>query len=127
LPSTVLALLQAGGLKLTGGVRWMQPIAASRPGVYLVSLCNKPDVNGGICKQGPIDLERVETWLGRVPGLQLDGGRTNAVKLQERLARFWLKDEAVIYIGKVTSLKSRIGAFYSTPLGNPAPMLAGTG
>jgi hypothetical protein len=45
--------------------------------------------------------------------------------LCNRLAGFWLSDENVIYIGKATSLKTRIAAYYNTPLGNRGPHAGG--
>jgi hypothetical protein len=47
------------------------------------------------------------------------------LQLRDRLAGFWLGDENVIYIGKATSLHSRVADYYATPLGNRGPHAGG--
>jgi hypothetical protein len=125
MPLTVRALLQSAGLTLTGSVQWKQPVRVAGSGVYLVSLSPDPSMNAGLRRRAPIDPVKIEEWLKRVPTVQLDGQRAEVVKLQNRLARFWLRDENVIYVGKATSLEDRIAAFYNTPLGNRGPHAGG--
>jgi hypothetical protein len=38
---------------------------------------------------------------------------------------FWLPDETVVYIGKATSLASRVGSYYRTKLGATKPHAGG--
>jgi hypothetical protein len=42
-----------------------------------------------------------------------------------RLGLYWLPDEAIVYIGKATSLYSRVGGYYSTLLGDKRPHAGG--
>jgi hypothetical protein len=57
--------------------------------------------------------------------LALDGGRPTAAQLVDRLAIYWLPDEAIVYIGKATSLRGRVGGYYSTELGDKRPHAGG--
>jgi hypothetical protein len=41
------------------------------------------------------------------------------------LAEFWLPDEVVVYVGLATSLRSRVGGYYRTPLGARRPHAGG--
>jgi hypothetical protein len=75
--------------------------------------------------EAPIDPEKVAAWIARVPTLRLDGRRPDAAAVVERLRSFWLPDESIVYIGKATSLASRVGQYYRTPVGEPRPHAGG--
>lgn len=45
--------------------------------------------------------------------------------MKERLSGFWLRDENVLYVGKATSLRDRVKAYYSTKLGARRPHSGG--
>src|SRR5579883_3304679 len=126
MPSTVTDLFESAGLRLAGGVRWKTPVPVQGSGVYVVSLSDNPSQGNGIVPRAPIDPPAVAAWLERVPLLQIDRVKcADFRELCDRLTGFWLGDENIVYIGKATSLQSRVGAFYRTPLGDRGPHAGG--
>lgn len=112
-------LLRSVGLLADGPTAWGTPVRSVGPGVYVVELPAPP-------ASAPIDFTAVGRWLELVPGLTLDGGRPTGRELAARLHRFWLADQAVLYIGmSKVSVGSRVGAYYRTPLGDPRPHAGG--
>ncbi len=73
----------------------------------------------------PFDTETVQLLLGRRPELTLDGSRPLADQLAKRLGSMWLPDEPVIYIGKATSIGSRVNQYYKTSIGARSPHAGG--
>ncbi len=63
--------------------------------------------------------------LDRRPELTLDGSRPLADQLAKRLGSMWLPDEPVIYIGKATSIGSRVNQYYKTSIGARSPHAGG--
>lgn len=116
---TTMELLGQAGLQAQGPVRWGEPIPSRGPGVYVV--------------EGPSDLwtaplstPAIEAWLGRVPGIRVDGVQADARSLAMRLDAFWIHHEPVLYVGRAgTDVGSRVRAYYRTPLGNPRPHAGG--
>lgn len=125
MPSSAISLLKDAGLKPGGPVPWGQRLETTRRGVYLVCLTASPGAEGRQIRHPPIELTKIETWIERVPRIRIDGQPCTAEQLRERLAKFWLPDEAIFYIGKATLLRSRITAFYNTPLGDRGPHAGG--
>jgi hypothetical protein len=112
-------LLRSIGLAAMGPVRWGIAPSSVLPGVYVIEAPEAAEV-------APIDAEAVRAWIERVPTLRLDQTRPTTEALADRLAEFWIPSEAVVYIGLAgTSLRSRVGAFYRTPLGDPRPHAGG--
>lgn len=62
----------------------------------------------------PLDFPKLARWIDRVPSLALDGAKTTPEPLKERLSGFWLPDEVILYIGKATTLRSRVRGYYNT-------------
>ena len=127
MPTTVADLFANAGLRFDGPVRWSQPIGNERPGVYVVSLSNKPDEHLGLQPVPSIALERVAGWIARVPSIELDGARISAAEvIAQRLAEFWLPDESILYIGMTKRpLQERVHEYYNTVLGAKAPHSGG--
>jgi hypothetical protein len=126
MPSTVTGLFESVGLRVGGAVQWKAPIPVRGSGVYVVSLSDDPSKSNGVLPNAPIDQSAVAAWLERVPALQIDGVACAGVEqLCNRLAGFWLSNENIVYIGKATSLRGRVGDYYSTPLGDPRPHAGG--
>src|SRR5437879_2359420 len=46
-------------------------------------------------------------------------------RTRPRVASFWLPDEVILYVGKATSLSTRVRQYYSTPLGARSPHAGG--
>jgi len=94
--------------------------------VYFVSLSPDPRTKGARVEPAPLDIAAIRTWLNRSRELHIDGRRCSSPQLLlDRLTRYWLCDENIVYIGKATSLRARINAYYNTPLGNRGPHAGG--
>jgi hypothetical protein len=112
-------------------VRWCQPLPDQRCGVYVVSLSvSSTDKYDCLLRNAPIDVGKVQAWIENVPRLRLDLLPPTPEKLTERLSRFWLPDESILYIGKAgpsasRHLSKRVDEYYSTPLGDSGPHAGG--
>jgi hypothetical protein len=107
-------------------VQWKTPIPVRGSGVYIVFLSDDPSKGNGLVPCAPLEQAAVAAWLWRVPALQIDGAQCGSADvLLNRLAGFWLSDENIVYIGKATSLRGRVGDYYRTPLGDPRPHAGG--
>jgi len=84
------------------------------------------DPDGGLSPSTPpFDTETVQLLLDRRPELTLDSSRPLADQLAKRLESMWLPDEPVIYIGKATSIGSRVNQYYKTSIGARSPHAGG--
>ena len=107
-------------------VSWGIPVPVAGPGIYLVSLDERSDSVEAVLPAAPISIERVARWLSERPDLALDGGRPSPSELVERLSRFWLPDEDILYAGLAgTSISTRVRQYYTTPLGARSPHAGG--
>src|SRR5262249_7612476 len=96
------------------------------PGVYVVALT--PDSNSTQPTQSdcPISVPAIEEWLEVRPELRLDGKRPSATRLAERISRFWLPDEVILYIRLAgTSIRAPVRQYYATRLGARRPHAGG--
>jgi hypothetical protein len=94
--------------------------------VYLVALDDSPDTRSATLVEAPISRERVAELLRVRPELRVDGSRPTNAELMDRLRGLWPPHETVLYIGLAgTSLKSRVGQYYSTRLGARRPHAGG--
>jgi hypothetical protein len=127
LPTSVAEIFSRVSLSIKGRVRWGGKILDDRPGVYVVSLASNPDdINNKYGDKAPIGIEIIQKWISTVPTLTMDGKRPNPNELKNRLAGFWFRDETILYIGKAgTSLHTRVGQYYQTPLGDKRPHAGG--
>ncbi len=124
MPTSPSQLLGQVRCAITGSVSWGTKPSSDNQGVYLVSLDGDPDEVVGL-PEAPVSEATVAAWIERVESLTLDGGRPKPIALVQELARYWLPDEAIVYIGKATSLRKRLGQYYSTPLGDRRPHAGG--
>lgn len=127
MPSTVSQLLKTVNLDLKGSVKWKEKVNSNSQGVYIVSLSNNPDENLGLLKEAPISNDVIKFWLNKVQTFELDNQRAPSCdSVTERISKFWLPDENILYIGMTTTpLKTRIAAYYSTELGERKPHAGG--
>lgn len=126
MPSTVSDLLDAAGLRHQGSARWRTTPTLDAPGIYLVSLDADPSQERGLEAAAPIGLDAINTLLAARPELRLHGTRPTAEQLAEQIARFWLPDEPVLYIGLASrSVAKRVKAYYATKLGARSPHAGG--
>lgn len=124
MPSSVRAIIDATGGSHDGAARWGDQPKESRGGIYILSLWNDPDRVGGL-SIAPLSMVRIEELLEVRPELSVDGVRPSALQLGVRLQGMWLQNEAVQYVGKATSLQSRVRQYYTTPLGARSPHAGG--
>jgi hypothetical protein len=124
-PSTVAAVFAAAGLKPQGVVRWGERVGDERSGVYVVALIDEQNSPTGALTEAPITDAAIEELLAVRPELTLDANRPTVAELKARIGAFWLPDEAIVYIGLATSLRSRVGSFYRTPIGARRPHSGG--
>lgn len=124
-PTTIKELFSAAGLVPHGAVQWGTPPATSQPGVYAVSLGETTEAIGPTLAHAPLDRSVFETWLRVRPELTLDGARPTVDQLMKRVAGFWLPDETIVYVGLATTLSSRVGDYYRTPIGARRPHAGG--
>lgn len=126
MPTTVSELFAAANVRWMGSVAWRQPVPLNSGGVYVVSLAGTPESHPRLWARAPIDNNRVSEWLERVPELTIDGiASPSSLALVQRLSTFWLPDENVIYVGKATNLRRRVGEYYRTRLGDRRPHAGG--
>ena len=126
MPSTVADVFAAAGVPPAGVVRWHTAVPQPKAGVYVVALTDDIASMASARADAPIDPARLENLLAVRPELLLDGGRPTAAELVDRLRRFWLADEVVLYIGLASrSVRTRVGQYYKTPLGARRPHAGG--
>jgi len=123
-PSSVTKLLSAGGLEPSGVVPWGALVPVASSGVYVVALHDSADVTDGL-SVAPISSARITELLAVRPELRLRGKRPSAEELRDLIAAFWLGNEPVLYVGLATSLRTRVSAYYRTPLGAKRPHSGG--
>ena len=125
MPTTVADAFAAAGLARDDVVRWGMKPSTPLPGVYIVSLNASTDDTAGSLMSAPLSIEVFERWLDVRPELTLDGVRPTIQQLIDRVRQFWLGDEVILYIGKATSLSTRVGQYYRTPIGARRPHAGG--
>ena len=114
-----LDLLRSLGLLPDGPVLFAQTLPSQRPGVYLVEW-------PGVEARAPLDHGQLRAWLERVETLRLDGQRPTPHELAARLARYWLPEQTIVYVGQTTrSLRRRLADLAATPLGERRPHAGG--
>lgn len=126
MPVTPCSLFNQVGLSLAGTVPWGTKPAVEGPGVYTVSLSEDPSQLSGVLETAPVDVTTVGDWIERVPSYTFRGGaEPDPQEVTAFLSTFWIPDESIVYIGKATSLKKRLGQYFSHRLGNRSPHAGG--
>jgi hypothetical protein len=94
--------------------------------VYIISLTESLDACDGTLIEAPLAVAEFQRWLRERPELTLDGIRPTVQQLMDRIQRFWVPDEVILYIGLAgTSLSRRLGQYYRTPIGARSPHAGG--
>lgn len=126
MPIAPAMLFQKVGLSLAGTVPWGQSPSTDQPGVYAISLCSDPSSNGGLLPRAPIEIEKVQAWISRVPTFCYRGQMSpQPTVVAAFLNEFWIDDESIVYIGKATCLRKRLDQFRRHKLGNRSPHAGG--
>jgi hypothetical protein len=126
MPISAHALFSSIGLTIKGSVRWGQRLPCNSAGVYAVSLSDDPDRNDRCLARAPISADLVRAWIAAVSGFTFDGvSPPEARDVVSFLERMWLPDESIVYLGKATCLRNRIGQFGRHRLGDRKPHAGG--
>jgi hypothetical protein len=126
MPISPNELFNQVGLKVCGTVPWGTKPQTTSPGVYSISMSADPEAKGGVFEEAPVDLGIVRGWISRVPSFTFKGETgPSAEEVVGILKTFWLSDECIVYVGKATSLKSRLGQYFGHTLGNRSPHAGG--
>lgn len=125
MPTSVTEAFAAGGLAPQSVVRWGTRPSTDAGGVYTVSLSKRIDALDETVPEPDLNVVVFERWLHIRPELTMDGIRPPIDDLMERIRKFWFPDETILYIGMATSLDSRVGNYYATPIGRRSPHAGG--
>jgi hypothetical protein len=126
MPTTVAEAFAAVSLSRDGVVKWGTEPAISKSGVYIVSLVESLDTCDGKLNEAPLERAKFQRWLKVCPELTLDGNRPTVQELMNRIRGFWIPDEVILYIGLAgIPLSTRLGQYYSTPIGARSPHSGG--
>ena len=106
-------------------VRWGTKAATSNSGVYIVSLTNSLDSCDGNLSEPPLAEIEFHRWLDVCPNMTLDGMQPTVGQLRDRVSRFWIPNEVILYIGKATELSTRLSDYYRTSIGKRSPHSGG--
>ena len=108
-------------------VKWGIPVKTQEEGVYIVSLSSDPNENITM-KLPPFNIVLLKEWIEKREYFILDGAKCYAndvSSITNRLSKFWISDENILYIGKASNLHERIGAFYRHKVGKRSPHAGG--
>lgn len=126
MPSSVLSIFAAAGLRPLGVTAWGGEVPEDEPGVYVVALDEDPEALTAHLPEAPIADGAIEHLLKVRPELQVDDRPPTPSGLRARLQQFWLPDETILYIGLASrSIRSRVDAYYRTKLGARSPHAGG--
>ena len=113
-------------------LKWSEKPTTNSEGVYIVSLSDDPHANNNKCIHAPISKDIIEKWINKVNGFEIDKQMTfDSDIVIERLSKFWLPNENILYIGKGPirsngkALDNRINEFYKTEYGEKRPHAGG--
>lgn len=134
MPTSVLELFDSVELLPEGPIEWGHSLPSrtgSGSGVYVVALSSTPeDKSSCLIRVPPLNRTEIMHWIDAVPKLKVDGVRPPKEALvglvSDRLARYWLPDEPILYIGTTSrTIKQRVCEYYSTELGERQPHRGG--
>jgi len=103
------------------------------PGVYIVSITRSVSSLAGTLSRAPLLASAFDEWIEACPDLTLDGMTPARSQLMDRVAKFWIPDEVILYIGaasikasnRVSTVSERVCAYYSTKIGKSSPHSGG--
>jgi hypothetical protein len=94
--------------------------------VYVLCLTESLNTSQGKLTEAPLSEAAFQRWLDKRRELTLDGNRPTVAQLTDRIRRFWIPDEVIVYIGLAgTSLSERLGQYFTTPIGDRSPHSGG--
>jgi len=124
MPTSPAQLFNLHGMTIADSVAWGNRPRSDDRGVYVVSL--QRDVRSAVGLRSPLIEEAlVAAWIQTASKLTVDGQPATVATLTSRLREYWLSDEAILYIGKATTLSSRVGSYYGSKIGRRSPHRGG--
>lgn len=125
MPTTPLEIFQRIGLQIKGQVKWNTSIPQDKCGLYVIALTDVQDKM--VCHNLPqFNNSAFDNWLSTVRAgnkqILVDNLIANSQQIKNRLSKFWLSDETIVYIGKAgptnsRTLRKRVDEYYKTKLG----------
>jgi hypothetical protein len=127
MPITISEILESQNLTLGGKVKWKQRFKFPHCGIYIVSYSKDENDIGELIKTSPISTEKIKYWLNKVQTFELEKKKNPKIEdVIERLSKFWIPDESILYIGMTSATVSiRVSQYYSTELGERRPHAGG--
>jgi hypothetical protein len=131
MPTTICEILNAHNIEIANCVPWGTSIHDNNEGVYLVSTSGEPRKNLGITEEPLFDDFQIELWINKLDNFLVDNAPATVKSLKDRLKRFWLPDENILYIGKAPKRQNsggigkRIKEYHSTEIGDGGPHSGG--
>lgn len=125
MPSTVAHLFESAECTHGGSIRWGTPIPERGGGIYVVAMNGDQSEGQSLASAASIDRDEVKVLLDRRPKLEVDGLRPSVAEFDARLRSMWIPGESVLYIGKATSIRSRVRQYYDTSIGARSPHAGG--
>lgn len=126
MPISVSEALAASGLEHGGVVQWGRDVPLDVPGVYVISSSSDLHDQVGSVHHYTPDAGAFAHLRRLCPSVTLDGRPASDKELATRIGRFWIPDEAILYIGLAgTSVRKRTNQYYRTSIGERAPHAGG--
>lgn len=126
MPISVSEVLAASGLEHGGVVQWGRDVPLDVPGVYVISSSSDLHDQVGSVHHYMPDARAFANLRRLCPSVTLDGRPATDKELATRIGRFWIPDEAILYIGLAgTSVRKRVNQYYRTSIGERAPHAGG--
>ena len=126
MPTTIAEAFDAVDLVRESVVRWKKPTTYNLGGVYIISLTESLNTFDGKLIEAPLAAVEFQRWRDACPELTLDGKPPSDQQLMDRIRRFWIPDEVILYIGLAgKSLSRRLDQYYGTQIGAPGPHSGG--
>jgi hypothetical protein len=130
MPTTIKEIFDAFKIDPINKTKWGECVYCTDPGIYIVSLSSEFEKNIDLIKVPKFDDQKILQWINKVSLFKIDGSRPTIQIINDRLTRFWLPDESILYIGKIkrktnSGLGKRIHEYYETEIGDGGPHSGG--
>lgn len=130
MPTSVSDLFQNVNVNNIQNVKWGDVISEKEQGVYVISLSD--DKNYKPKNVYPeFDVNAIQQWIDKAPDFKINSKAPTVESVKQRLMKFWLPDESILYIGKAPRRKNgkgignRLSEFYRTKIGSRSPHAGG--
>lgn len=113
--------MERAGLVALGTVLWGSAVPIKSPGIYIIALPVPIEIP-------PFSRSTIEQWIRSAPRMRISAipdALPTFPLIANSLRDFWLSEEKVLYIGKATCLRTRLGQFYRHQLGVRRPHAGG--